>query len=379
MAYSLSDIQQLCFNAYLLARRNERTKNTQLAFEIDFEKKVSSLAWRLYNRIWTPSPPIVFPKLDPVPREIFAPVFEDRIVSLIAFTILNPIFEQLFIFDSASCRKGKGTMFGVSRFEHHIRSITNNWQREAYVLDLDISGYFMSIDRALLLDMVFETIDRYKWVIKDVDWLKYIVKEIILRDPIKDCKRMGDWRLMSRVPKRKRIEYSKPGCGLIPGDVDSQLFSNFYMNKYDHFVKRFLHIKHYIRYVDDARLLHLSKEYLEECLNLSREFMEEKLHLTLHATKCKILSTNEENEFLGKSVRPFYTTISQDSARRLYRNLLNTNKEETSISTLNSYMGYTRDKKCRRLVNAALRRTDSRSAFVFEGNNFKYKQERILT
>lgn len=376
MTYSYDDILNLCVQSYLSARRNERSSLAQIGFEVDAERLLADLATQLHRRTWHPKPPIVFPNVEPVPREIFAPEFADRVVSHIPYMLLMPVLEDIFIYDSYSCRKGKGTLFGIHRFEHHLRSATNNWQREVHVLSLDISGYFMSINRQLLLNMTLEVIDRYAHRLGDIDWLKYVVREIIMRDPLVDCKFVGNPGLLARVPPQKRMEYAKPGCGIILGDVDSQMFSNLYLNSFDHYVKRELKIHHYGRYVDDAILIHPSADYLNDCMWKCKAYLEERLQLTLHPHKCSIISSNDANTFLGVTVHPHYSRISNIAERRMYNHLLHKacalspDAEFENLSLLNSYLGYNTGKRCRRTFNAALRRTDARRNLSFDNSKF---------
>ena len=71
--------------------------------------------------------------------------FRDRIIHHNIIRKLMPIFENQFIYDTYSCRVGKGTLFGIKRLEYFMRSATHNYTREAYILKLDLSGFFMSI------------------------------------------------------------------------------------------------------------------------------------------------------------------------------------------------------------------------------------------
>ena len=64
------------------------------------------------------------------------------------------------IYDSYSCRKGMGTSEGIRRCAHHIRSCTQNYTRRAYVLKLDLRGYFMSIDKDILYGIILSIMDR---------------------------------------------------------------------------------------------------------------------------------------------------------------------------------------------------------------------------
>ena len=49
----------------------------------------------------------------PVLREIFAPIFSDRVYHHYIASRLEPLFEKQLIYDCYACRKGKGTGFGV--------------------------------------------------------------------------------------------------------------------------------------------------------------------------------------------------------------------------------------------------------------------------
>jgi hypothetical protein len=88
----------------------------------------------------------------PVKREIFAADFRDRIIHHWIINKLNDLFEKDFIYDSYSCREGKGTLFGVKRLYRFIRACSDNYTQDAYILQLDIRGFFMSIDRNILCE-----------------------------------------------------------------------------------------------------------------------------------------------------------------------------------------------------------------------------------
>ena len=133
------------FDAYYDARRNKRNTKSQLAFEMNLEHNLLQLYEELRTRTYKPSPCTCFITFDPVQREIFASSFKDRVVHHLLFNNIAHLFEKTFIHDSYSCREERGTLMGIERFEHHLRSCTQNYKFNAYVLKLDIKGYFMSI------------------------------------------------------------------------------------------------------------------------------------------------------------------------------------------------------------------------------------------
>jgi len=142
------------FQAYYDARKNKR--NTINA--LNFERHLESSLFALYNEIiegrYEPQPSICFIVDRPVKREIFAADFRDRVVHHLIYNYISPIFENSFINDSYSCRKNKGTHYGIKRMDHFIRSCSQNYRKDCYILKLDISGYFMAINKPLLFKKV---------------------------------------------------------------------------------------------------------------------------------------------------------------------------------------------------------------------------------
>lgn len=183
--------------AYYNARRNKRAKIEQLEFELNLEDNFLKLYRQLKNRSYTPGKNAVFIINRPVKREIFAAPFADRVIHHLYYNYVNGIFERTFITDSYSCRKGKGTIYGIKRLDHHLRSCSMNYTKDCYVLKLDISGYFMSINRNSLLEKVVKVLlsfaDRLNSdCIKfsealDYDLLLYLSKVFIENDPVKYC------------------------------------------------------------------------------------------------------------------------------------------------------------------------------------------------
>lgn len=147
------------FLAYYDCRKNKRKTASAIKFELDYESNLIQLHEEIMNRTYTVGKSIAFIVDRPVKREIFAGDFRDRIVHHFIVNELNPIFENLFIHDSYSCRVGKGTSFGIARMEHFMRASSDNYRSEAWILKLDIAGFFMSIDRTVLLGMIENIID----------------------------------------------------------------------------------------------------------------------------------------------------------------------------------------------------------------------------
>ncbi len=227
------------FQAYYDARRNKRNTINALAFEMNFESKLFSLYEEITAENHTIIPSICFINFSPVQREIFAADFRDRVVHHLIYNYIYSIFDSTFINDSYSCRKGKGTHYGIKRIDHFIRSCSENYSKDCYILKLDIRGYFMAMNRDLLFEKVNNVLTKNRNKLEvDFYLLLYLIEKVIFNDPTKNCiikGRKTDWQ---GLPKSKSLFCANDNCGLPIGNLTSQLFGNVYMNEFDHFVKR---------------------------------------------------------------------------------------------------------------------------------------------
>lgn len=108
----------------------------------------------LCTETYTISPTRRYIIQDPVVREIIVLTFRDRIVQHFVHAYLYPLWDKRFIHDSYSNRKGKGTLAGICRVYHFMRSCSHNYTKDAYVMKLDVQACFLSIERQTLRDMI---------------------------------------------------------------------------------------------------------------------------------------------------------------------------------------------------------------------------------
>jgi retron-type reverse transcriptase len=88
---------------------------------------------------------------DPKTRVIRKSTFRDRVVHHAIVNILEPIYEEVFIYDSYANRKGKGTSNALKRYDAFLKKVTKNGQRipstqytsmvKGYVLKADYSTF----------------------------------------------------------------------------------------------------------------------------------------------------------------------------------------------------------------------------------------------
>ncbi len=263
MQLSLFDIHQSkieleeLFEAYFNCRKNKRNTANALSFEMDYESNLVQLCEEINNGTYKIRRSIAFIVDKPVKREIFAADFRDRVVHHLLIGKLNQLFEKQFIHDSYSCRTGKGTHFGIQRVDRFIRQCSANYTNDCYILKLDLQGFFMSINKNILFAKLEQFIqEKYNEPGKDL--IIKLSKQIILNDPTKNCIIKGNRSDWDDLPETKSLFHSKPNCGLPIGNLTSQVFANFYMDSFDHYVKHDSGIRYYGRYVDYFVVIHES-------------------------------------------------------------------------------------------------------------------------
>jgi RNA-directed DNA polymerase len=261
-------------------------------------------------------------------RLIKAAPFKDRVVHHALCNVIEPILERGFIYDSYACRNGKGTHAAVLRLEHFVRSLRGNGLRSdkgaspIYCLKCDISKYFDSVDHGVLLGILRRTIED-----EDILWL---LQEIIESNP----------------------------QGIPIGNLTSQLFANTYLGELDNFVKRELHERYYLRYMDDFLILDTDKRHLRDVKAAIRVFLRDQLKLTMHPRKAEIFPIDRGIDFLGYVLRDGARFLRKSTVRRFskkrkrYAALVERGKmDERFFESANaSWRGYAAFAKSYRLI-----------------------------
>jgi hypothetical protein len=312
----LFELKVSLFAAYYDCRNNKRNTNNALAFELNFEEELIKLYDEIITMTYRPGQSIAFVVHRPVTREIFAADFRDRVVHHFVINRINAICEKLFIYDSYSCRQGKGTLFGIKRMEHYLRSCSCNYSKDCYVLKLDIQGFFMHIKRETLYLKVRKIVEE-RYFKADKSILLYLFEKIIFQDPLKNCIVRGAESEWAKLPNSKSLYFMPEGIGLPIGNLTSQVFANIYLNDFDHYVKRELKVKWYGRYVDDFVLMNESKEVLLQQRELVRTYLKEKLELDVHPKKEYLQHYTKGFSFLGSYIKPFRRYINHRTIKSL--------------------------------------------------------------
>lgn len=282
--------------------RGKRKRKDVERFSLNLSENILDLHYDLAGKTYKHGNYTAFKINDPKPRDIHKADVRDRLLHHAIYRVLYQYFDKKFIFDSFSCRINKGTHRAINRLCDFTGKVSQNHTRTVYALKCDIRKFFASIDHAILLNILNKRIN-------DIDAI---------------------W-LLSAIIKSFNTP-GKHGTGLPLGNLTSQLLVNIYMNEFDHFVKRELKIKCYVRYADDFVLLHTNKLYLEETLPKISQYLNSRLNLSLHPGKVCIKTIASGVDFLGWIVFPHHRVLRTATKRRMLKKLKQNPKRESLIS-----------------------------------------------
>jgi RNA-directed DNA polymerase len=286
--------------AWRKARKGKRGKEPAAAFEFDLESNLIELQRELAAKVYRPGSYRSFYIHDPKRRLISAAPFRDRVVHHALCNVIEPLFERRFIHDSYANRVGKGTHRALDRCQQFAR-------RFRYVLQCDVRQFFPSIDLTILRATLGRVIaDR------DVMWL---VDRILESGVGVLCE---EYR-MTWFPGDDLFAINRPR-GLPIGNLTSQFWANCYVDPFDHFVKRSLGCKGYLRFVDDFLLFADDKHSLWEWREAVVAYLA-RLRLTIHEARAHPRPVTEGIPFLGFVVYPTHRRVKRRNVVNYRRRL----------------------------------------------------------
>ncbi len=275
--------------AFKAARKGKRARPDIAEFEFNLEENLLDLQSELQAETYQPGAYHNFHINDPKPRLISAAPFRDRVVHHALCSVIEPLFDRRFLYDTYACRKGKGTHAAIHRAQEF-------GAQYPYVLKCDIEHFFPRMDHQVLYQ-------QFERVIADKQTLR-LCKLILdsgadIHKDIEPARFSGDDLFTALRPR-----------GLPIGNLTSQFWANVYLNPLDHFIKRDLKCPAYARYVDDFLLFSDNKSDLHEWRLKIIEFLAAQ-RLTLHENEAQVFPTRTGIPFLGWRVYPDHLRLKR--------------------------------------------------------------------
>jgi RNA-directed DNA polymerase len=283
----------MVWQAYKKVKANKGAAGIDEMSWKDLDNDLSAQLYKLWNRLSSGSyfPQAVrqveIPKSSGGVRKLGIPTIIDRIAQEVVRTHLERIVEPHFHHSSFGYRKGKSQHDAVQQATS--KALSNDW-----VIDLDIKGFFDTIDHELMM----QSLNHYckdKWVLLYVNrWLKAGIMQ-------------------------EDGTYIDSLTGTPQGGVISPLLSNIFLHVvFDKWMEKHHPEKPFERYADDI-LVHCKTEKQALFVLAMIKQRISKCKLKLHPTKTRIVNlrgTSEKKyarsvDFLGFSLRPLWSKTSK--------------------------------------------------------------------
>lgn len=241
------------YNAMHKCSRNVKWKDSVYGYLDNGLVNIYKLRKSLYDGTYKISKYTQFKVYEPKERDIVSTRFNDRVFqrSLCDNYLYHEVTKH-FIYDNVACQEDKGTTLGLNRLTCQMQRFWRKHGMDGWIYKFDLKDYFGSTPHSVAFESVSSRIDD--------DWVESEVLRL--------------------VKSFNQGEDPNKGMGL--GSEPTQLTQLAVLDDLDHYIKEQLHIKHYIRYMDDFILIHHDKEYLKYCGEKIRERIQSKgLRLSL--------------------------------------------------------------------------------------------------
>ena len=303
------------FRSWKKFRKGKSEKQDVAEFERNLEDNLFSLAKDLKDKKYFHSEYSYFSISDPKKRDIYKAKVRDRIVHQVVFDYLEKIYGSIFIEDSFSSRKEKGTHKSIAKLKEFSDEIIKKNHGIYCAMKCDIKKYFESINHRILKNILAKEVS---------DKRIFRLVEIII-DSFKPLD-----------PK-----------GIPLGNITSQIFANIYLNELDEFVKRELKLKYYLRYNDDFVILGNEKRIIMENAEKIKFFVENNLLLEMPESKMIFRKLKWGVDFCGSVIFPKAILLREKTEKIMMKNIeikfQKYENEEIPINdfsrTMSSYFG----------------------------------------
>lgn len=260
----ITDFEHL-YESMEKCRRGVSWKDSVMSYTLNGIERNIKLEQALKDGTYQPRKTKAFRITNPKPRDIISISFTDRVYQRsLNDNALYPIMTNGFIYDNWACQKGKGTGGCRDRLKEFLRAYYRKHGAEGYCLQCDIKGYYPN--------------------------MSHEVTEEMFRAKLPED-------IAGAAIDVLRHQYSGD-VGYNPGSQMIQIAGISMLDRIDHYIKEQLHIRFYIRYMDDFILIHHDREYLESCREAIREKLAE-IRFELHEQKTRIFKLSEGIMFLG--------------------------------------------------------------------------------
>ncbi len=338
------------FEAFDDCIRHKKSSPQCIEFCVLYFPKLVQLWKEVCAGTYRPGQSICFLVNVPTWREIFAADFRDRIIHHWICQREIPLFENRFLDTgniSFNCRKDYGQFAAIGRLEALIDECSEHRTRDCWIVEVDIRGFFMSISKSLLWEMI-ELFLRDNYTGDDIECLLYLHRTSLFNRPTENCRFQTPRTLWRNLPRDKSLFSQPPDRGIAIGNHTAQQEANFYNSVLDHYITQVLGLRG-VRFVDDLRLVVRTKEEGRTAIEKIGAFLRDQLLLTIHPKKIRVVHYKQGTNFLGAVLKDGRRYVSNRTRGRFvnkirfFNTFADTDRAaemaEPFVTTINSYFG----------------------------------------
>lgn len=267
--------------AFLRAAKDKRDRSAVVDFRNNLDHNIELMHTELSEGTYMMGGYHFFTIYEPKERKICAATFRDRVMFHAVMRVCQDMFERYQISDSYACRKGKGQYKALER----ARTLAAKY---AWYAKIDMVHYFDSIEHKILLGQL--------------------------------ARRFKDPRLLLLFRNLLDTYEADTDRGLPIGNLTSQFFANHYLAVADRYAKQVIHIKAFVRYMDDVIIFAHRKQELMDNMRAYTDFVHDRLKLNTH--DAVVGRTEHGINFLGYVVCPNHMKLTRRSRDRYTKKMM---------------------------------------------------------
>ncbi len=273
-------------------------RQTVQSFEKIHAKEIDTLSEELKSGNYVPQPyariDMTKPGKPGESRPISLPAIRDKIVQQALKTLVDPLFNKVFLDVSYAYRPGKGSVKAINRIKHIINNTPNKWLCRA-----DIDRFFDTMKHDIALTA-------FKTVVDEPEITKLLTM----------------WIKIGAV--KPEGNYIDSPDGIAQGGIISPLLSNIYLHDLDQFIVE--KGVDYVRYADNIIFFSKEKNRIENDFETVKHFLKNRLNLTFNIENRYIYKIENGIAFMGiffKHGKLFMDHKRKDRMRNRIRSLVN--------------------------------------------------------
>ena len=339
------------YEAYLLCLKNKKGKQGTYKFvNENLCENLMELVNNLNERNYNPKPSNCYVITEPALREIYAAQFSDRVIQHFYMKEIEDILDEELVDGCCSCRKQRGTDYALKLLKKYLVETSNYGKKDCFFLKIDLSGYFMSIDRKQV-GKKFSKLIMEKYKGKHKELLLYLTPLIFENNPALNCRYKCNEKMRKQVPERRKMKKDWK-YGMAIGNLTAQAGSNLNLCDFDNYVIKELKLEKYVRYVYDLVIIADNKSKLISSIPLIKQKLKE-THQKINRKKTKVDTAYHGVPFLGKVSYPYgYQKSSKQVIIRVCQKAKKVNNidGENLLAKTNSQIGSLKNYNCKKLI-----------------------------